>query len=99
MTKANRNGIARALRIAAKSVANGVLPDGDEWDVKRDGACLAIRWSHHELWDDALTAFGGAMLCWGRCEDFWWPRDEAHRNVRVIALLLTADAVEAGDLP
>lgn len=97
MDKANRNGIARALRVAAKSVANGVLPDGYEWYVKNDGACHAISWSYHELWDDALTAFENAMWHRGRRNGFWWPRNEAHRNVRVIALLLAAEAVESGD--
>ena len=94
MTPAERRRVARVLREAARIVA-----EGDEWHVYRSGACVAI-WGFQSLdsltEDNALRAFYMTMGS-RRHRGYYWPLDEAHRSVRVIALLLTAEAVLTGD--
>ena len=42
------------------------------------------------------SAFEDMMRSQERRDLYWWPRDENHRHVRIIALLFVAAAVEAG---
>ena len=90
MTPAERRRAARVLREAARIVA-----EGDEWDVHWDGACDATC-AADDGDDGAYNSFYVAMDGYPR-GIYFWPRDEEHRSVRVIALLLTAEAVLTGD--
>lgn len=96
MTKSERKAVAETLRRAAEIVDGGRRG----WDARINGACDAI-WRVAEgavICSYANEAFiniiGSTRGCGGI---FWWPLNEAHRPVRVIALLLAADVVESGD--
>lgn len=91
MTPAERRRVARVLREAARIVA-----EGDRWGVDWNGACDAICRSCVDLRDEACDAFDVLLRPNSRVM-FYWPLDEEHRSVRVIALLLTAEAVLTGD--
>jgi hypothetical protein len=90
VTPAERRCVARVLREAARIVA-----EGDEWNVYWDGACDAI-FAADDAHDGAFDSFYVAMYgC--PLSLYFWTLDETHRSVRVIALLLTAEAVLTGD--
>lgn len=92
MTPAERRRVTRVLREAARIVA-----EGDRlWLVYYSGACSAIVKTHIPGAFDARDAFDYAMNA-ERIGRYFWPLNEEHRSVRVIALLLTAEAVLTGD--
>lgn len=82
--------IAADLRNAARIVAeNDYIPWLTMYWDSKCGSCMAIKS------DSAEVAFNDAMDDEiGRGKIFWWPRDEAHRHVRVMALLFAAEFVE-----
>ncbi len=94
MTANKRRKVARLLRTAARRIA-----EQDEWYIGWNGVCLTItkiQYMGYTTRDNALRAFKYAMNR-RNPETFYWPCDENHRSVRVIALLLTAEAVLTGD--
>ena len=99
MTPAERRRVVRVLREAARIVADGNCG----WHV--DGCCVAIvsasrgcGYGSHWAGLIAEAEFYSAYKQ-RRERMFYWPRTERYRPVRVIALLLLAAAVEAGDWP
>lgn len=91
MTPAERRRVARVLREAARIVA-----EGDGWDVEWHGACDAIFYADDNPAEAKAYDFFSAAMDGSRGL-FFWPLNERHRSVRVIALLLTAEAVLTGD--
>ena len=91
MSGAERRRVARVLRKAARIVA-----DGGKWDVYSNGACDAIFAADDDPYG-AFDSFYVAMDGYTRDSYFFWPRDEEHRSVRVIALLFAAETVLTGD--
>lgn len=82
--------IAADLREAARIVAEGAwVADKQQAWYPYFGACAAIFTS------DATDAFARVMVDDRNLSaDYWWPRDEEHRHVRVMALLFAAEFVE-----
>ena len=103
MTPADRARVVSVLRDAARIVAESKFG----WKVSKDGCCSAIwpegkRLPYPIKTENArLSAEVEFSLAYKSLNSpmFYWPRDEEHRPVRVIALLLLAAAVEAGDWP
>lgn len=91
MTNSERKRIVSTLRRAAEIVANGE----QWWNVRTGGACKAL-FLVENIWPDAYPKF---LDINGHPNKpaFWWPCDETHRTVRVMALLFAAEIVESGD--
>lgn len=104
MTPAERRRVARVLREAARIVAEDSTASvemGVGWYIGSHGACKAIalifvQEQNRAAKHNAVWAFTLAMAA-HTSGPYYWPRDEEHRSVRVIALLLTAEAVLTGD--
>jgi len=81
--------IAADLREAARIVAESEKIPGFEsrWEPWR-GACIAIRAI------EGCCVFDKIMTDERRAVAYWWPCDEKHRHVRVMALLFAAEFVE-----
>lgn len=86
MNKRERASAVADLRRAAKDMAQAPA-------AHLYGCCGLISNIH------AYSAFQDMMRPQERYDLYWWPRDENHRHVRVMALLFVAAAVEAGDWP
>lgn len=85
MNKRERARVVKDLRKAAKAMAN-------DPNACYLGCCAYI----DDI--DSLIEFECALMPI-RAGTYWWPTDEEHRHVRVMALLFVAAAVEAGDWP
>lgn len=93
LTEAHYRYLTEAAQIVAE---DGQLPDTPtaNWNIVL-GACKALPSLTHS---SVILRFVAAMSKEQSNETFWWPADEEHRNVRVLALLFAAEMVRTGDV-